>query len=213
MVERVARITVIAGVNGAGKSSVVGTHLRARGAEYFNPDEATQAFLDASRSMTADEANARAWNEGRQLLEDSIHTRQDLFIETTLGGASITKLLARALDEGLEVVVMFVGLDSVERHLARVRSRVQAGGHDIPEGKIRERYVSSIKNIVTLAPRLTMLRVFDNSAEADPKTGTRPAPREILQARNGALTAAAPLHQFPHWAKPIFMVLTNTAAT
>ncbi|MCU0698059.1 MAG: hypothetical protein MUC96_16255 [Myxococcaceae bacterium] len=63
MAER-ARITVLAGVNGAGKSSVVGERLRQSGGEYFNPDEVTRKFLAASKSMTQDEANARACDEG-----------------------------------------------------------------------------------------------------------------------------------------------------
>ncbi len=63
MAER-ARITVIGGVNGAGKSSVVGEQLRQTGGDYFNPDEVTRKFLAASRSMTREDANSRAWDEG-----------------------------------------------------------------------------------------------------------------------------------------------------
>lgn len=43
-------ILVIAGVNGAGKSSVVGSNLREKGGNYFNPDEATQLLLNSNQS-------------------------------------------------------------------------------------------------------------------------------------------------------------------
>lgn len=202
-----ARITVIAGVNGAGKSSVVGEQLRQSGGEYFNPDEVTRKFLAASNSMTLEDANSRAWDEGKRRLEDAIRDKADFVFETTLGGTTITELLSKALDEGLEVALFYVGLEKVELHLARVRARVQAGGHDIPESRIRERYTSSLKNLVKLAPRLTALRVFDNSIEADPKIGKAPAPRELLRSECGKVTAHCDLATCPDWAKPILGLL------
>jgi len=206
MAER-ARITVIAGVNGAGKSSVVGERLRQSGGEYFNPDEVTRKFQAASTSLTLAEANSRAWDEGKQRLEEAIRVRADFVFETTLGVTTMTELLSEALDEGLEVALFYVGLDKVELHLARVRARVAAGGHDIPEPKIRERYASSLKNLVKLAPRLTELRVFDNSLDADPKTGQAPAPRELLKSEGGRVTAHCELSTCPEWAKPILGLL------
>lgn len=206
MAER-ARITVIAGVNGAGKSSLVGEHLRQTGGEYFNPDEVTRSLLEAAPSLSFEEANERAWNEGKRRLQEAIRARADFTFETTLGGSSIARLLSQALDEGLEVAMVYVGLEGVELHIARVRSRVGAGGHDIPEDKIRARYTSSMKNLVKLAPRLTALRVLDNSAEADPKTGSRPAPREILLAEEGRLIRHCELTECPEWAKPVIAAL------
>lgn len=209
MAER-ARITVIAGVNGAGKSSVVGEKLRQSGGDYFNPDEVTRRFLAAAKAKTQDEANARAWEEGKRRLEDAIREKSDFVFETTLGGSTITELLVRALDEGLEVALFYVGLEKVELHIERVHSRVQAGGHDIPEPKIRERYTSSIKNLLKLAPRLTELRVFDNSIQADPKTGKAPAPRELLHSEGGRITSHCELATCPDWAKPVLAVLLRT---
>lgn len=204
-----ARITVIAGVNGAGKSSVAGEALRQGGGEYFNPDEATREFLAASPSMSSDEANSRAWAEGRQRLEEAIRDHLEYTFETTLGGDTITKLLFEALDRGLEVAVLFVGLASAELHLARIASRVAAGGHAIEESKVRERYVSSIKNLVRLTPYLTELRVFDNSNDADPKTGHSPKPQELLYATAGELERSVELTACPAWVKPVLAVLVR----
>lgn len=204
-----ARITVIAGINGAGKSSLVGAALRQTGGEYFNPDEVTRRFLAASPSMTHDEANSRAWAEGRQQLAQAIRAHQDYTFETTLGGNTITRLLFDALSEGLEVAIIFVGLASVDLHLARIASRVAAGGHAIQESKVRERYVSSIKNLVRLAPYLTELRVLDNSTDADPKAGQPPEPQEILYAAAGELKRSLELSACPAWLKPVLAVLVR----
>lgn len=202
----IARITVIAGVNGAGKSSVVGELLRKAGGEYFNPDEVTQKMMSKAL-LAANEANGRAWEEGRRRLEQAIERRTDYTFETTLGGTQITELLFRALDARIEVAMLYVGLQSVELHLDRVRSRVEAGGHDIPQSKIRQRYTSSMKNLVKLAPRLFELRVFDNSAEADPKAGQEPEPKELIYAKNGRLARICELELCPDWAKPVVAIL------
>lgn len=198
------RIFVLAGVNGAGKSSVGGARIRQRGSNYFNPDEAAVRF-QTDFGCSLEEANARAWTAGKNLLEQAIAERTDHSFETTLGGNTIPQLLAHAADEGFDGRIWFVGLSSVAKHLARVRARVESGGHDIPEDKIRERWEGSRRNIIALMPRLTELRVFDNSAERDPETGTIPAPRLLLHWKNGAVVgpSVAELEQTPDWAKPI----------
>jgi predicted ABC-type ATPase len=198
-----ARITVIAGVNGAGKSSVVGATIRARGGAYFNPDEEARALRAEDPGLSQEAANARAWEAGRAGLERAIARHEHFAFETTLGGATITALLGRALDAGLEVVMRYVGLDSPERHVARVRSRVARGGHDIPEAQIRERYRRSREHLVALLPRLTSLVVYDNSIEGDPEAGVAPAPRRLLHMTIGRIITVAPAAQIPEWARPI----------
>lgn len=196
---------MLAGVNGAGKSSVAGAAIRAAGGEYFNPDEASARILNANPGTTQAEANGAAWLQGKRLLERAIAERLDYAFETTLGGATITRLLARALDAGMEVHVRYVGLEGVDLHIARVRARVAAGGHDIPEAKIRERYVQSRRNLIRLLPRLTDLTVFDNSAESPPLLGDRPEPRLLLHTVTGAVIGTPALNSIPSWAKPIVM--------
>jgi predicted ABC-type ATPase len=99
--------------------------------------------------------------------------------------------------------VRYIGLDSPERHLARVRSRVARGGHDIPEAMIRERYRRSREHLVALLPRLTSLVVYDNSVEDDPEAGVAPAPQRLLHMAAGRIVAVAPAARIPEWAHPI----------
>ena len=99
-----------------------------------------------------------------------------------------------------------MGLDSVERHIARVRSRVVQGGHDIPEERIRERYTRSRLNLIRALPRLTELLLYDNSEEADPRTGTPgtgPEPSLVLRLVQGKVRETCVLTRVPEWAKPI----------
>ena len=196
-------IFVLAGANGAGKSSLAGSWLVRRGAEYFNPDEAARRILSAHPGMTLTKANSQAWNHGKRLLERAIAERLDFAFETTLGGHTITNLLNSALSQGIEVRIWYVALSSVELHIARVHSRVAGGGHDIPEARIRERYHGSRLNLIQLMPKLTELRVYDNSEEADPRAGLVPQPKLILHFAGGKIMNCCELTDVPEWAKPI----------
>jgi predicted ABC-type ATPase len=198
-------IFVLAGVNGAGKSSTAGALIRDAGLDYFNPDEAAKR-IRRSLGVAPDEANALAWKEGKQRLEAAIRGRFSHAFESTLGGrTTIPALLLEAADGGIDVLVWYLGLATPELHIARVRARVAAGGHPIPEALIRERWDRSRRNILKLMPHLAELRVFDNSDEGDPAAGSIPPPRLLLHwARGGILGPDKEvLTNTPDWAKAI----------
>ncbi len=198
-------ITVLAGVNGAGKSSVGGAHLEQNGGVYYNPDVVARSAREASPSLTAEEANAYAWNRGRALLEAAIAGRTDFNFESTLGGETITKLLIEAARKGATLNLWYAGLSSVELHIKRVAARVKKGGHRIPEPDIRNRWVSSHLNLIRLLPHVTTLRVYDNSVERDPHKGEAPEPKLVLSVTNGAIDFPGrdEVKDTPDWAKPI----------
>jgi predicted ABC-type ATPase len=200
---RQSRIYVIAGVNGAGKSSIGGAAFRELGGDYFNPDEAARRLMAASPGMDQATANGAAWQQGRKLLEQAIAGNLDFAIETTLGGSTITRLLAQAAASGIATYVWYVGLASPELHIRRVRARVRLGGHDIPEEAIRRRYEHSRRNLIALLPALTALRMYDNSAEADPAAGKTPAPVPVLLMEHRKILNPDDLAHAPDWAKPI----------
>ncbi len=202
-------IYVLAGTNGAGKSSIGGAVIRSMGADYFNPDEATRRIQSVSPQLSEREANIAAWHQGKRLLEKAIATRLTFAFETTLGGETMPALLRQAVAKGIEVRVWYVGLATPELHLARVQTRVARGGHDIPESKIRERFERSRVNLIRLLPHLTELRVFDNSVDADPASGKMPEPLLVLHMVNGAIAFICDLPQVPGWAKPIVAAATR----
>lgn len=199
------RITVLAGVNGAGKSSVGGAFLEQAGGAFYNPDLAARAIRDAAPALTADAANALAWQRGRDLLEAAIARRADFNFETTLGGQTIARLLLAAVEAGATLNLWYAGLASVELHLARVAARVRKGGHSIPADVIRKRWTSSQLNLIRLLPAVTNLRVFDNSTERDPDRGHAPAPQLVLSVTDRTIDFPGPdtIAATPDWAKPI----------
>jgi predicted ABC-type ATPase len=209
--QRHGSIFVLAGCNGAGKSSIGGAALLESGVRFYNPDEAARKILTANAHLdpppTMGEVNAAAWSEGRTLLERAIDRHLDFAFETTLGGQTMTELLERAAGDGIAVHVWFAGLENVELHIERVRQRVARGGHDIPREKTVERYDGARKNLVRLLPWLASVRVYDNSAEADPGRGLTPAPRLLLHCVERKIVAPMKLRSLlantPQWAKPI----------
>jgi predicted ABC-type ATPase len=206
-VSRQAEITVLAGVNGAGKSSVGGAHLREHGGEYYNPDEAARAAMAASPGLSQQDANAYAWKEGKRRLEAAIAEGSAFTFETTLGGETITRLLIEAATRGERARIWFAGLEHVDLHLRRVAARVKKGGHDIPESDVRKRWVGSHANLIRLIPHVTELQVYDNSEERDPADGEKPEPRLVLAIEEKRLTypPAERLAETPKWAKPIVL--------
>ncbi len=196
-------IVVIAGVNGAGKSSIGGARLRTEGSNYFNPDEAARLARARNPELTQRQANSLAWQTGKRLLEQAIRGKKDFHFESTLGGNSITALLIDAARQGYAIHIWYAGLATMEQHVRRVSQRVKQGGHDIPKEDIQRRWSTSRLNLVRLLPHLARLRVYDNSHEADPSTGSEPRPILILDYENGSILAPSDLKNTPHWAKPM----------
>ena len=99
------------------------------------------------------------------------------------------------------------GLASPELHIARVQARVAAGGHAIPETKIRERWTASIAHLIALLPDLAEVRVFDNSTSVAPGESV-PDPVPVARIARGRLMWPQPtdwqaLRDTPDWAKPV----------
>lgn len=196
---------VLAGVNGAGKSSVGGYLLERAGLTWFNPDTFARELIAATGSNPVS-ANAQAWAEGMRRLDDALASSTSYAFETTLGGQSVPQKILAATRLH-DVLIWFCGLASPEQHIARVRARVAAGGHDIPEAKIRERYLNAQGNLIGLMPHVAHLQVYDNSADVAPGKAV-PDPLLVLEMAKGKLLWPKPqdkgaLRAAPEWAKAL----------
>ena len=68
-------------------------------------------------------------------------------LETTLAGGNAVRQMQAAKNHDFEITLHYVALSDVELHVSRVATRVQAGGHSIPEQVIRNRYSRSFENL------------------------------------------------------------------
>lgn len=194
---------VLAGVNGAGKSSIGGHLLQQAGLIWFNPDTFARELM-AATACAQSEANAAAWQEGLRRFDAAIKQGRNHAFETTLGGRTMPARIKTAT-RSHEVMLWFCGLSSPELHMARVQARVAAGGHDIAVSKIRERYPLALGNLIALMPDVAHLQVWDNSTEVA-RGKAIPDPVRVLEMEAGRLlwpTDVGSLRRTPEWAKPL----------
>ena len=196
-------IYVLAGVNGAGKSSIGGYQLTRANLSWFNPDTFARVLVNEYGYEQTD-ANAAAWGEGVRRLDLATGQGTSYAFETTLGGQTLVHKLIKAAATH-DILIWFCGLRDAEQHIARVRFRVAHGGHDIPPDKIRERCRTSLQNLLSLMPHASHLRAYDNSAQATLGEPI-PEPRLVLETQGTRMLFPASLAQArdtPDWAKPV----------
>jgi predicted ABC-type ATPase len=156
------KIIIIAGPNGAGKTTF---------AKEFLPQEAA-CFVFVNADLIAaglspfapEQASFRA---GRLMLEEiDNHARRGVSFafETTLSGRAYVGHISDWKVRGYIIKLFFIKLLSPELAIARVRRRVEQGGHGIAEMTIRRRFVSGWRNFDNLYKAVVHeWELYDNS--------------------------------------------------
>ena len=160
-------IVVIGGPNGAGKSTVAPVIINRvfGGIEFVNADTLA---LGLSALHPERQAVAAARIMLRHIA-DLTAARHTFAFETTLVSRSFAPFLRRAAARGYSIHLFYLWVRSPEIAVRRVRSRVEAGGHDIPEPIIRRRYARSARNLFRLyLPTAHHWEVLDDSTWGRP---------------------------------------------
>jgi len=156
------RLTIIAGANGSGKTTLTGWNSDVfRAIPILDPDT-------IARTLQATSPAAFPVAAARQVLasaKEHISRRESFAVETTLAGKHYLQMMVDARIRGFEVVLVYIGTENVEINVARIRNRVLAGGHDVPESDVRRRYQRSFENLPIAMQRADHTILFDNSTE------------------------------------------------
>jgi predicted ABC-type ATPase len=155
---------VIGGPNGAGKTSAALRILPQLGClAYVNADAIAAALSPFQPEKSAIEA-------GRMMLSrihDLAAQQKTFAFESTLASRSFAPFLKQRKADGYQIVLLYFYLASPELAIARVRARVAAGGHHIPEADIRRRYERSLNNLNSLyLPLVDAWEIYDNSGNS-----------------------------------------------
>jgi predicted ABC-type ATPase len=158
-------VYLIAGPNGSGKTTFAREFLP----RYAECLDFVNADLIAGGLSPFEPA--RAAIHARRIMLEQIHSlsgsRKDFGFETTLSGRTHVKLLRELKQLGYGIHLFFLWLPSVELALERIRSRVEEGGHDIPEATVRRRFDRSLSNFLNFyQPLADSWAIFDNSSDA-----------------------------------------------
>jgi len=155
------RPTIIAGANGCGKSTFTARSSFVNRIPLLDPDAISKALQPTAPGTSAVAAARKVLNSARQHIQKG----EGFAVETTLSGQGYLQMMVDARIRGFEVVLVYIGTEDVEINLARIRNRVLAGGHDVPESDVRRRYQRSFKNLPTAIQRADHTILFDNSTE------------------------------------------------
>ena len=104
--------------------------------EFVNSDEFAKGLSPFDPSKASIQASRYMLMKIRYLLKN----KKDFAVETTLATRTLLKIVKAAQAEGYTVTLLYFWLKTPELAVERVRARVAAGGHDIPEETIRRRY-------------------------------------------------------------------------
>lgn len=152
-------VTIIAGPNGVGKSTV---------APRLMAEFGTTIFLNAdvmAKELSPDDPASAAVAAGRIMhrrLKDSRERRESFALETTLSGLSLRNWVTKLQQGGYFVRLAFLWVPSPEINVARVGIRVRHGGHFVPDEDVRRRFGRAIYNFDRVYRRIVpMWRAYD----------------------------------------------------
>ena len=149
-------LVMLAGPNGAGKTTFYVSHLKQLEFPFLNADNlASEAGMDA---YTAAETVAA--------LRDGFIQRRESFVTETVFSDPVgekVEVLLDATEAGFDVTLIYIGIANVDLSRRRVRSRVEAGGHDVPVEKLAGRYERSLENLRRAIRVGLRVLVYNNS--------------------------------------------------
>ena len=146
--------TIIGGVNGCGKSSLTGA-LKAERSDLGLLIDVDKLAAQLGSPVEGGKAAVRKIDE---CLEKGISFTQ----ETTLSGARTERTIRRAKERGYTIRLYYIGLDTMEESLGRIRNRVAKGGHDIPKADVERRFSTRFADVLRILPYCDEARFFDN---------------------------------------------------
>lgn len=190
------QIWVLAGGNGAGKSTFYSLYLQPRGVHLLNADVIAKEINPERPESVSYEASSYAERLRRDLLDKGV----SFCFETVFSHESKIDFIVYAKSLGYEIILVYIQLDNSDINEARVQQRVSEGGHSVPSEKIRNRIPRTVNNITNAILLFDEARLLDNSSKVNPY-------KQVAEVRKGALVNY--VNPLPEWAKKILKPITG----
>ena len=166
---------IVAGPNGAGKTTFFDRVLAPIPLEFVNADNIAAQHWPGDELSHAYEAAELAAQRRYELLRH----RRSFATETVFSHRSKVELIRRAVEDGY-LVSLHVILVPEDLAVVRVENRVENGGHEVPQEKVRSRYRRLWTNIAEAIDLSSEAHVYDNTSARSPF-------RLLTSFRNGRL--------------------------
>ncbi len=151
---------LLVGGNGAGKSTFYERFLAQRRIPLVNADSIARSLWPDSPEKHSYEAALIAEKERYRLLQE----RQSFCFETVFSHPSKIEFMGAAKAAGFRIRMFYFHLETTALNKARVTTRVQSGGHNVPEKKIEGRVPRTYANLRECVGLADELHLVDNSS-------------------------------------------------
>lgn len=158
------QLWILAGGNGAGKSTFFRLYLKPLGIHFVNADEMARTMFAEASMQASYEAARVATSIRERLLQD----RVSFCFETVFSHPSKIDLIAQAKMLGYEIVLTIIHLNNTALNVARVAQRVSEGGHNVPAEKIKTRIPRTLAYLKEAIPLCDRVQIYDNSRTDQP---------------------------------------------
>jgi predicted ABC-type ATPase len=140
---------LIAGPNGAGKTTFADEYLSAeeRRFEFVNADEIGRNLRGSHAQSGRDVLAAKTM---LRRIDELVRAGANFAVETTLATRTYAQKIPDWRAKGYIVSLVYLRLGSVDESIARVRKRVAAGGHSIPDETVHRRFGKSLDYLETI---------------------------------------------------------------
>ena len=155
-----ARYTVFAGVNGAGKSTIYRTLDYFKDECRVNCDEILREFGGDWKSA---EDQFKSGKIALQRIDEYFEAGISFNQETTLASKNAIRNAVKARDLGYYTELHYVYVDSDDIAIKRIENRVKDGGHGIPDSVVRQRYIKSLQNLARAIEVFDAVFIYDNT--------------------------------------------------
>lgn len=132
---------VLAGANGSGKSTIAEGFLETETFDYINADDIAKEMNPSDISKV----RISAGKEFNRRINNNFEAGVSFAIETTLSGNTYIDTFKKAKSLGYSIILVYTFVDNPQVCIERIKTRVQNGGHFIPDEDVIRRYFRSKK--------------------------------------------------------------------
>lgn len=201
MIDNKPYLIVIAGPNGAGKTTLVRQTDPELifGVPLINPDEIARELKQSDSEKTKKANNVRAGKIALRLTYEYLSCKKSFAMETTLTGHRPLRTIQIAKEQGYNIKLIYVGIETPKDSFQRVQERIKAGGHYISIEDIERRYSRSLTNLPKALQLADKAIIFDNSMQSH---------RALLYIENGIIQEIYQI-DLPEWLKRLINIEQN----